>query len=158
MKNTKSVRGGFTLIELLLVVAIIGILSAIILASLSSSKSKGKDGAIEEALLHARSQASLFYLANSNSYNNVCANTTAGNVRSAYVNLQDAASKSGVSLVRNAAGNTTTATCNDTALGWAAEVPLKAAGANQMWCVDDSGKSRMENGSSLSNSSDVTCN
>lgn len=36
-------RGGFTLIELLVVIAIIGILASIVLASLSTSRRKGRD-------------------------------------------------------------------------------------------------------------------
>jgi len=45
MKNSiKERRQGFTLIELMVVIAIIGILSAIILANFSAAKSKSRDG------------------------------------------------------------------------------------------------------------------
>ena len=45
------------------------------------------------------------------------------------------------------AASTSTATCNHSAAAWAAEVPLKAAGANQMWCVDSTGASKQKSAS-----------
>lgn len=52
---------GFTLIELLVVVAIVSLLTAIIIASLTSAKNKALDKAIVANMLTIRNQAQLYY-------------------------------------------------------------------------------------------------
>lgn len=58
---------GFTLIELLVVISIIGLLSSIILAGLSSARSKAKESAIISELVQFRTLYELAYSSN-NSY------------------------------------------------------------------------------------------
>jgi prepilin-type N-terminal cleavage/methylation domain-containing protein len=65
MKNSQK---GFTLIELLVVIAIIGILSSVVLASLTTARSKGSDAAIKSQLSNMRAQAELYYSNNNNKY------------------------------------------------------------------------------------------
>ncbi len=68
MQKKYSAMRGFTLIELLVVIAIIGILSAVVLASLNTARQKGSDAAIKSDLGTIRTQASLDYTSNNNSY------------------------------------------------------------------------------------------
>ena len=53
-------KKGFTLIELLVVIAIIGILSSVVLASLTTARTKGQDAAVQSQMASMRSQAELY--------------------------------------------------------------------------------------------------
>ena len=72
-----SGRDGFTLIELLIVIAIIGILSSVIIASLNSSRYKANDADVKQILAQVRNAAEIFY----NSRNPEGYNGTSGNVQ-----------------------------------------------------------------------------
>ena len=61
MKNAR----GFTLIELLVVIAIIGILSSVVLASLSSARYKGNDAKRRSDLHSLQTAIELYYTTNS---------------------------------------------------------------------------------------------
>jgi prepilin-type N-terminal cleavage/methylation domain-containing protein len=64
MQKTK----GFTLIELLVVIAIIGILSGLIIVSMSGAQNAAKDARIKSAMDQFRSTAEIYKLNNNNSY------------------------------------------------------------------------------------------
>jgi prepilin-type N-terminal cleavage/methylation domain-containing protein len=139
-KNT-----GFTLIELLIVVAIIGILSAIIVSSVSEARKKGADSAVKHALSGVPAQSELYYHANGFSYANACVSGTVGGVKSINYIIVGAASQVGLaSITVNGTGTLTTATCNNSATAWAAEVPMKnknvgGTGVSNMFCADSTG-------------------
>ena len=81
--STHSKISGFTLIELMIVIAIVGVLSAIVLNFFRSSRYKANDAKVKSHLASARLQAYIFYDANNNSYNgttgNVANNCNANN-------------------------------------------------------------------------------
>ncbi len=165
----KNLKRGFTLIELLVVVAIIGILASVVLASLNSARNKGNDAAVQANLKNATGQGEIFWntnTASANSYTNVCTNGTVGTAQAVGAFVLAAAKANGLSaycldsVITPGGGacapSTSIASCNDSAGAWAAEVPLKSKGANQMWCVDSTGRSKQEN--NLSIGAGTACN
>lgn len=148
---------GFTLIELLVVIAIIGILSSVVLASLNTARAKGSDSAVKSNLANARSQAELFYDANTNSYLNVCGTTAVGGVKPINAHVLAAAQAAGLTSVQvnTAAGGPNLATCNATAAGWVAEVPLKAPAG--FFCVDYRGTAATSSVTKIGSSADIDC-
>jgi prepilin-type N-terminal cleavage/methylation domain-containing protein len=130
----KTVNKGFTLIELLVVIAIIGILSSVVLASLTTARTKGQDAAVQQQLSAMRSQAELYYSSQSpNSYGTagtdcdvtpIFASTGTGGLKA----LIDGAEKSGATVACDSQGTT-----------WAVSATLPSGAGT--FCVDSTGKS-----------------
>jgi len=165
MKNNKKAFG-FTLIELLVVVAIIAVLAALVFGYLGAAKNKGNDAGIEENLRNANAQAEIFWNTNTqnpDSYANVCDNVAQVGGANTLSLFMIAASKDaglGGSYISDGSGGTgAVVACNVSASGdaWAAEAPLFGSTTTtpNMWCVDNSGKSKRESTSILTN---TACN
>jgi prepilin-type N-terminal cleavage/methylation domain-containing protein len=121
-KNKKE--KGFTLIELLIVIAIIGILSAVVLSSLSKARDKAADANIKSNLAGIRAQAQIVY-SDDGDYALVCSDP---NVTDAVLAAQTVA---GITPVIDDG-------CVDDSNEWIAAVQLKTV-PTDMWCVDYTG-------------------
>jgi Tfp pilus assembly protein PilE len=118
------------------VIAIIGILASVVLASLNSARSKGADAKVQGQLANARAAAEIYYASN-NGYGITASSCTTAN--SIFV---DAASgmKALATVANYPAG--TTLVCNSTAAAWAMSANLSTTG--KFWCVDSTGASKEE--------------
>jgi type II secretory pathway pseudopilin PulG len=105
------------------VIAIIGILSSVVLASLNTARNKGADAAIKSNINNARAQAELYYDNHGNSYLNLCSATDG------IAQFTTGATSAGSADV----GCGVTASTFD---NWAANAQLKGG---TFYCVDSSG-------------------
>lgn len=134
-------KKGFTLIELLIVIAIIGILASVILASLNTARDKGKNSKIKAQLSSARNSAELFFDDNA-SYNGSVGDVS-GDCTAANSMFADTTSNMAdhVNLANYPVG--TTLTCYSTATTWAISASLAIADSEgDTWCVDYNGSSK----------------
>ena len=144
---------GFTLIELLVVIAIIGILSSVVLASLSNARDKGKDASVRAQLASMKAQAELFY-SKAETYDGLCAEAQGTNgfggvsgpglLNAAHLS---SGSASGDPVIDPTTGITgLTSVCNDSTDNWAVQVPLSGSVASGsgilVYCADNTGLSK----------------
>lgn len=164
MKKTYFQKG-FTLIELLVVIAIIGILSSVVLASLSTARNKGKDAAVQGQLSSLRDAAEIYYSTNSKYSTTGAINVCGGSGGGGF--FGDTASN-GLGLIaaisassNGTAGTYTNMTCAINAAGDAWAATAKLPGAGTWFCVDSSGKAQGGYASmtaALTADTDTTCN
>ena len=78
LKTKNKKQNGFTLIELMVVVAILGVLTAVGLPELSKAQEKSKDAAALATLTNAAKECSLSLILNGDGEDYTAANFTAG--------------------------------------------------------------------------------
>ncbi len=120
-------KKGFTLIELLIVIAIIGILSSVVLASLNSARAKAANTVVKSSMANIRAQAEMYYDDHFQSFAGVCTSTQ-------FASMFAKATSTG--------GGTWG--CVDEMNAWAAYSQLKVAETEGgYWCSDDKGMSAL---------------
>jgi prepilin-type N-terminal cleavage/methylation domain-containing protein len=135
---------GFTLIELLVVIAIIGILSSVVLASLTSARQKGKVAAAESTLSSMRAQAEVG-MSNGKYVADVCnVESTGGGIKTLYKSLDPTVTPS--ARITDLKCGTDAADATKQPFKWAVEAGLPdtsatptKAGVPTYFCVDSTG-------------------
>ena len=146
MYNNRS--RGFTLIELLVVIDFIGILSAVVLASLSTARSKGSIAAIQSNINAVQTQAEIYYGSNSNSYGSQLWSSAAASACTGGMFSDPTITKALAQADSSNGSGNIDCVANGTSYVVAADLSqLQAPVSPQVgnwWCVDSSGTARQE--------------
>ncbi len=134
---------GFTLIELLVVIAIIGILSSVVLASLTTARSRGQAASVQSQLSNMRAQAELYYSTNGNDYGATVANAACSTAGADLFGTDTNSLKNLVDGVVAVAGTGVKTACTASATTWAvAAIDPSVSAGTQAFCVDSTGVSK----------------
>lgn len=142
IENLKIIKNqGFSLIELLIVITIIGLLSTIVLNSLSSSRSKAYDSKVKQQLNSFRTAAEI-YFANQepNSYGPASASCSGG----MFNDVDHANGSPGIYIAEGNLPAGTQVVCSSSDSAYAIKATLYSG--NDYWCIDNRGSSRQISG------------
>ena len=145
---------GFTLIELLVVVAIIGLLASVVLAALSSARTKGKDTSVKASMTSMRTQAALGFSSSGTYVADVCISTEIGGLNALKVAVND------ITANDVACGQNTASGTQPTAWGATVRLPSTEGGTASFFCVDSTGVAKITATATLASgagSPDVQC-
>jgi len=145
LEQSEMRSGGFSLIELLIVITIIGVLSTIILGSVSNSRSRAYDSKVKQQLSSFRTAAEIYFTNRvPNSYG------PASSVCNAEIfnNVSPADGSPGLYIAEGNIPDFTQVVCGSTDSAYAVKATLSSG--NEYWCVDNKGASRAISGAPTS--------
>jgi len=157
-KSAMRVVRGFTMIELLVVVAIIGLLSAVVLGALGLGRLKAADSAIK-ANFHTIQIEMEYVYSNTNSYGTVpftCQLAYSGNTPSgtSIFGTDTTIKNALISALAQTSGNTGLWAVGPGGTSYAVALPLKADSTN-WWCIDNNGKGKLVSDATIRGSSQI---
>lgn len=138
----KKRNAGFSLVELLIVITIIGILSTIVLSSVSKSRERAYDSKIKQQLSGFRTAAEIYFVNQSpNNYGPAVDICTAG----LFANLDPLNGAPGKYIDPNYLPAFSQVVCSSDNDSFAVKASLFSG--NEYWCVDNTGTSKSFSGS-----------
>lgn len=133
--------GGFSLVELLISITIIGILSTIILSSMSNSRARAYDSKTKQQLSSFRTAAEIYFTNQTpNSYGPVSASCSQG----LFNDVDPTNGTPGLYIAAGSLPLDTQVVCQSSDSAYAVKATMYSG--NEYWCVDNKGSSRLISG------------
>ena len=142
-------KKGFTLLEILVVVALIGIMAAIVVAALSSARNGGNDAAIQGNMANMRAQGELYYTtygnygSNSTEYSSTCSSTEVASSTAGLLSVSNPGLLQFTSeFVQKLGSENTLCVVAANGVSWAVAVVMPSSNT-KVACVDNSGTTKI---------------